>query len=37
MVRVTAKGVQAAKSFYDAVTGISRGAQWAVKDAGGTS
>jgi len=25
MVRVTPKGVQAAKSFYDAVTGISRG------------
>ena len=37
MVRVTAKGVQEAKSFYDAVTGISRGAQWAVKDAGGAS
>jgi DNA-binding PadR family transcriptional regulator len=28
MVRVTPKGVQAAKSFYDAVTRISRGASW---------
>jgi len=37
MVRVTAKGVQAAKSFYDAVFGISRGVSWAVKDAGGAS
>jgi PadR family transcriptional regulator, regulatory protein PadR len=30
MVRVTQKGVQAAKSFYDAVTNISRGASWVV-------
>jgi PadR family transcriptional regulator, regulatory protein PadR len=30
MVRVSAKGVQAAKSFYDAVMRISRGAAWAV-------
>jgi DNA-binding PadR family transcriptional regulator len=30
MVRVTAKGVQAAKSFYDAVLRISRGAAWVV-------
>jgi DNA-binding PadR family transcriptional regulator len=29
MVSVTPKGVQAAKSFYDAVTRISRGASWA--------
>ena len=30
MVRVTAKGVQAAKNFYDAVTRVSRGASWAA-------
>ena len=29
MVRVTPKGVHAAKDFYDAVTRISRGASWA--------
>src|ERR1700675_3527473 len=34
MVRVTAKGVQAAKSFYDAVTRISRGASWVVNRSG---
>src|SRR6202167_2490663 len=34
MVRVTPKGVQAAKSFYDAVTRISRGASWVVNRAG---
>jgi PadR family transcriptional regulator len=28
MVRVTAKGVTAAKDFYDAVTRVSRGASW---------
>ena len=28
MVRVTPKGVQAAKAFYDAVTRVSRGASW---------
>src|SRR5277367_5720229 len=28
MVRVTAKGVDAAKDFYDAVTRVSRGASW---------
>jgi PadR family transcriptional regulator PadR len=28
MVRVTPKGVQAAKGFYDAVTRVSRGAAW---------
>jgi PadR family transcriptional regulator PadR len=30
MVRVTSKGVQAAKGFYDAVTRASRGAAWVV-------
>jgi DNA-binding PadR family transcriptional regulator len=29
MVRVTPKGVQAAKSFYDTVARISRSASWA--------
>lgn len=28
MVRVTAKGVQAAKAFYDAVKRVSRGVAW---------
>ena len=28
MVRVTAKGVQAAKDFYTAVTRVSRGVSW---------
>src|SRR5579863_5941802 len=28
MVRVTAKGVQAAAAFYDAVTRVSRGVSW---------
>jgi DNA-binding PadR family transcriptional regulator len=37
MVRVTPKGVQEAKSFYDAVTQISRRTLWAVKDTGGAS
>lgn len=30
MVRVTPKGVQAAKAFYDAVRRVSRGASWAA-------
>ncbi len=30
MVRVTPKGVQAAKDFYDAVTRVSRRASWVV-------
>src|SRR2546430_12582180 len=29
MVRITPKGVRAAKDFYDAVTRVSRGAAWA--------
>src|SRR5580693_1659850 len=37
MVQVTAKGVQAAKAFYDAVTRASRGASWATNRSGGTS
>ena len=31
MVRVTAYGVQQAKSFYDAVTRVSHAAAWAIK------
>src|ERR1700732_1750784 len=31
MVRVTPKGIQAAKDFYDAVTRVSRGAAWVTK------
>jgi PadR family transcriptional regulator, regulatory protein PadR len=35
MVRVTAKGMQAAKDFYDAITSASRGVSWATnKNAG---
>jgi PadR family transcriptional regulator, regulatory protein PadR len=34
MIRVTAKGVQAAKDFYDAVTRVSRGASWVVNQTG---
>jgi len=30
MVRVTPKGVQAARDFYDAVTRMSRGVSWAA-------
>jgi DNA-binding PadR family transcriptional regulator len=37
MVRVTPKGVLAAKGFYDAVTRASRGASWAVDEKGSTS
>jgi PadR family transcriptional regulator, regulatory protein PadR len=35
MVRVTAKGVQAAKEFYDTVVRVSRGASWAAQRATG--
>ena len=28
MVRVTAKGIQAATAFYDAVTAVTRGVSW---------
>jgi PadR family transcriptional regulator PadR len=34
MVRVTAKGVHAAKDFYDAVVRVSRGASWATERKG---
>ncbi|MGA2098139.1 MAG: PadR family transcriptional regulator [Candidatus Acidiferrum sp.] len=34
MIRVTAKGVLAAKEFYDAVVRVSRGAAWAENQAG---
>jgi PadR family transcriptional regulator, regulatory protein PadR len=34
MVRITPKGVQAAKDFYDAVVRVSRGASWAAGRAG---
>jgi PadR family transcriptional regulator, regulatory protein PadR len=33
MVRVTPKGVRAAKGFYDAVMGVSRGASWTAAQA----
>ena len=31
MIRVTPKGVEAAKDFYDAVTRVSRGVSWAAE------
>jgi PadR family transcriptional regulator, regulatory protein PadR len=34
MVRVTPKGMEAAKNFYDAVTRVSRGVSWAASRAG---
>src|SRR4051812_11857586 len=34
MVRVTPKGVQEAKNFYDAVVRVSRGASWVVNRGG---
>src|ERR1700682_6276643 len=34
MIRVTAKGVQAAKAFYDAVARVSRGVSWAANRTG---
>jgi PadR family transcriptional regulator PadR len=37
MVRVTPKGVQAAKSFYDAVIRVSRGASWVRNRTGSVS
>src|SRR5450432_3656062 len=37
MVRVTPEGVQAAKSFYDAVVRVSRGASWATDRKGTAS
>jgi len=37
MIRVTPKGVQAAKDFYDAVTRVSRGVSWAANRSGSFS
>ena len=37
MLRVTAKGVHAAKQFYDAVTRVSQGVSWAVNRGGSGS
>jgi PadR family transcriptional regulator PadR len=37
MVRVTGKGVRAAKDFFDAVTRVSRGASWAPTRSGSRS
>src|SRR6266700_8325401 len=37
MVRVTPKGVQAAKGFYDAVIRVSRGASWVANLTGSAS
>ncbi len=37
MVRVTPKGVRAAKDFYDAVMRVSRGVSWAANRAGSLS
>jgi len=37
MVRVTSKGVIAAKDFYDAITRISHGVSWAAGRAGEVS
>src|ERR1700726_2417800 len=34
MVRVTPKGVQAAKDFYDEITSASRGVSWAANRSG---
>jgi PadR family transcriptional regulator, regulatory protein PadR len=36
MVRVTPKGVRAAKDFYDAVVRVSRGVSWAASRTGST-
>ena len=37
MVRVTPKGVKAAKDFYDAVIRVSRGASWVANRTGSAS
>ena len=37
MIRITPKGVQAAKDFYDSVMRVSRGASWVANRAGGSS
>jgi PadR family transcriptional regulator PadR len=35
MVRVLAKGIEAATAFYEAVSTVSRGTSWQAKPAGG--
>ena len=35
MIRVTGKGLRAAKDFFDTVTRVSRGASWAPTRTGG--
>src|ERR1700679_41215 len=37
MVRVTPKGVKAAKDFYDVVVRVSRGASWVANRSGSAS
>jgi PadR family transcriptional regulator, regulatory protein PadR len=37
MVRVTGKGVRAAKEFYEAMMRVSKGASWAVNQTGNLS
>jgi PadR family transcriptional regulator, regulatory protein PadR len=37
MVRVTPKGIKAAKDFYDVVTRVSRGASWVANRTGSPS
>jgi len=37
MVKVTPKGVQAAKDFYEAITRVSRGASWGANRSGSAS
>src|SRR5215470_19283840 len=37
MVRVTAKGIKEAASFYDAVMRVSRGVSWAENQTGSSS
>ena len=37
VVRVTSKGVHAAKEFYDAVMRVSRGVSWAENQTGSSS
>jgi PadR family transcriptional regulator PadR len=37
MVRVTPKGVRAAKDFYDTVSRVSRSASWATNRTGSTA
>lgn len=36
MVRVTGKGIRAAKEFYEAMMRVSHGASWAINHSGNT-